>query len=397
MEPAVVSAEQDTDDLQASGNQIENRFYRLTVDPETGAVSSIYDKILGRELVNRQSSWRFNSVWLSSSGRDRMRNAPTGKPRVTAARNAVAARLLIERHDSPCVRTDYALLRGLRRIEVRNAISRHKVAELLRSQLSRQGPYYAVRLVLTMPFRIDPAELAVWSQRDTFLLPCSGSGHLPGSFAQAFYAQHVLGLDEGGRFGVLVAPRQNFVFTVVHGRGEPRQSRRWAPTEATLLIPLYALNSPYPTKGGGRLFVDVEPAAPDLLRYEFAITTHAGSGDGPGAVRFGYNYNVPLIGRIVGSNTTGVLRKPAASLASVDPKNVFMVVLKPADFTDGFVLRLQEFSGRRTAARVRLCRRPRIVRALDLLERSTGISLPAQRNIEVRLRAHETITLGLEF
>ena len=40
---------------------IENRFYRITVDPKTGGLSSVFDKELGRELVDRTCPWPLNT------------------------------------------------------------------------------------------------------------------------------------------------------------------------------------------------------------------------------------------------------------------------------------------------------------------------------------------------
>jgi hypothetical protein len=46
------------DDLPASNEPaIENAFYRVVVDPSRGGISSIYDKQLGRELVDRESAY----------------------------------------------------------------------------------------------------------------------------------------------------------------------------------------------------------------------------------------------------------------------------------------------------------------------------------------------------
>lgn len=43
------------------GNTIENRFYRVTVDPKTGGLSSLFDKELGRELVDASCPYPLNT------------------------------------------------------------------------------------------------------------------------------------------------------------------------------------------------------------------------------------------------------------------------------------------------------------------------------------------------
>ena len=52
---------------------VENRYYRVVLDPESGAVKSIFDKELNKELVNTSSPYRFNQ-YLYVTGADRAPN-----------------------------------------------------------------------------------------------------------------------------------------------------------------------------------------------------------------------------------------------------------------------------------------------------------------------------------
>jgi alpha-mannosidase len=45
----------------AGGPVLENRFFRLTVDPKSGGIASLVDKETGRELVDRTSPWKLNT------------------------------------------------------------------------------------------------------------------------------------------------------------------------------------------------------------------------------------------------------------------------------------------------------------------------------------------------
>ena len=47
---------------------IENRFYRITVNPESGAIESIFDKELGRELVDPHSPYKFGQYLYVTGG-----------------------------------------------------------------------------------------------------------------------------------------------------------------------------------------------------------------------------------------------------------------------------------------------------------------------------------------
>ena len=56
--------------LQVGEHWLENRFYRVELDPHSGAVASIFDKELGREWVDRGARHGFNQV-LVRMARDR--------------------------------------------------------------------------------------------------------------------------------------------------------------------------------------------------------------------------------------------------------------------------------------------------------------------------------------
>ncbi len=49
-------------------NTIENQYYRVVFDPASGAIKSIYDKQLGKELVNPAGPWRANQYLYVTGG-----------------------------------------------------------------------------------------------------------------------------------------------------------------------------------------------------------------------------------------------------------------------------------------------------------------------------------------
>lgn len=53
---------------------LENSFYRVILDPSTGAVQSIFDKELKKELVNQGSPYRFGQ-YLYVTGGDKQPNS----------------------------------------------------------------------------------------------------------------------------------------------------------------------------------------------------------------------------------------------------------------------------------------------------------------------------------
>ena len=53
------------------GKPVENDFYRLTFDPEKGGISSVFDKKLGKELLDTDASWNLGELIYESLEGDR--------------------------------------------------------------------------------------------------------------------------------------------------------------------------------------------------------------------------------------------------------------------------------------------------------------------------------------
>jgi hypothetical protein len=57
--------------LKHTENEIENNFYKISINRKTGNISSIYSKILAREMVNKNDSLQFNQfVYLLGKNHD---------------------------------------------------------------------------------------------------------------------------------------------------------------------------------------------------------------------------------------------------------------------------------------------------------------------------------------
>jgi len=54
--------------LEIQGNIIENQFYRITLDPSSGSIASVFDKQLGRELVDPASPYKFGQYLYVTGG-----------------------------------------------------------------------------------------------------------------------------------------------------------------------------------------------------------------------------------------------------------------------------------------------------------------------------------------
>ncbi|HDN67658.1 MAG TPA: hypothetical protein ENF86_01750, partial [Firmicutes bacterium] len=357
--------------VEKGENTIENRFYRLTVDESTGFVRSIVEKETGRELV-KKGTYQFNQFkQLSVAGAGVSTERPSNIV-IEVQNGPVQRKIVVKRGEESLVpRCEYILYPGLKRIDVINYVRRR--------ELRQQNSYY----VIACPFNLDIERLEVKTEREYYFLPCSGENHLPGALKWLFYNQHAIGLNEGGGgdgYNLIVAPKQTYVNTFVGNSRE--QTRQWHPAEATWIMILAWGKKAYKTRDAGMIEPDWEPGSPELLTYEYSITTARGDFDPAKGYRFGWAFNVPLLAKQIGPQK-GLLKNAVFSFFRPDKPNVAIVTVKRPESGDkgSLIVRLQEFCGKETTLKLET---PfRVVEAIetDTVEESTGREVNLERLI----------------
>ncbi len=371
-------------DLCVGEYWLENSYYRLELDPRTGAVASLWDKELGRELVDAESARRLNQLVV--------RRARTGEEvpfrldRVEiGAKGPLCASLLVYGSAEGCpeVVQEILLYSGVKRVEFLNRVLRDS-APLLevyfafpfavpQPQFSFEGPNSVVRpIVDQLPgsstdsycvqywVRVANEDVAVcWSSAEA---PVVTLGEIwPGYVSQAHHAATTP--QYGHDF--LRDPSQ-------FGRGH---------------VYSYAMANNFRT--------NFSPVQVSDCLFRYALTSAEGlSGFAP-AVRFGWSYSNPLLPTYLRGPQRGQL-PPALSLCSVEPETVELLAAKAAEDGDGLVLRLYEASGRDCEARVEL---PlyRIEQAFrtNLVEEDDAVLRHDGRVVRIPLRAFEHATVRL--
>jgi alpha-mannosidase len=153
-----------------SGSTFENRYYRITIDPESGALRSIWDKDLGRELVDAKSAYKFGSYVYVSGGDDLPNNslyrfgAALKPPQLTAVpashghlveavETADDLRIVLESSapHTAAIRTEITLPKWQKRINLTYFLSKEFV-------LSKEAVYIA------FPFSLDSPKFAYETQ-----------------------------------------------------------------------------------------------------------------------------------------------------------------------------------------------------------------------------------------
>ncbi len=186
---------------------LENKYYRLTLDPATGAVRSIYDKQLQRELVDQQSPYRFGQ-YLYVTGGDHGPNTVLqyggASPRAElTVHPATAGALLSVAHqpwgmevrlrssdvNTPSVTTEIRLFDQEKKIEFVEDVDKEEVE-------SKEAVYFAFPFSMAHPeFRYEIQNGVVDPAKDMY----PGAGH------EWFSVQHWVALQQDG-FSVGLLP-----------------------------------------------------------------------------------------------------------------------------------------------------------------------------------------------
>jgi hypothetical protein len=160
---------------RSSDRTIENAYYRLTVDPESGALTSIYDKEANREIVDSASSYKFGQ-YLYVTGGDgdtQMINPfpalPPGELTVHPATSGKflgsermpwgqSLRLTSTDLNTPRIETEILLFNDQKKIEFRFQVHKNytnnKEAVYFAFPVATSGPHFAFA---TQQGWIDPA------------------------------------------------------------------------------------------------------------------------------------------------------------------------------------------------------------------------------------------------
>jgi alpha-mannosidase len=138
----------------------------------------------------------------------------------------------------------------------------------------------------------------------------------------------------------------------------------------------------------------------DMGRHEFtySLYPHRGGWAEAGTVRRGYELNYPLRGVATSAHAPGAGALPAAhSFAAVDAENVALTALKRAEDGDAWVLRLYEFAGRESQARIRIPAGGARAWSASLLEEKQTELRVDGNTVVVPVKPHEIATIRVEW
>ena len=332
--------------LSVSATTIETDFYRLVISTTDGALTSLYDKVRAKELIDPTSSYRFNRLASSTKIQADGASAPTVEA-VTSATTSVDSSgpllgaVKVTRTGTPHTETIYRLYRNEDRIEIENALDRG---------LMPYVPYATAWRGYTVTFPFDIHNFNLRSDTTTrFLDPFSDGFDRAG---QGYFDWHntesALAFWDANR-GVVASV--DAVDTHHFETFSTLTSSAWSRTNALLLPRMIDKDDEYQFEDGSIGPYTVEPGTSAQFRYRHSFRSTGPSFDPVASSRFGTEALTPLQAQLL-THRPGNLSSTAASFFSVDVPGVWLYTVKGADDGDGLVLRLIEMTGAATTARL---------------------------------------------
>lgn len=324
----------------APGETLENQFYRVELDAESGAVKSIFDKELNKELVNTSSPYRFDQ-YLYVTGGDESPNplleySPTLPPPKLTIHNAgggrvvsitnepfgMAARLESSGVNTPKIETEVILFNRQKKIEFINHI--HK-----KEAYTKEGIYFAFPWAMDQPqFRYEIQNGFVNPARD----------QMPGGAKEWFSVQHWVAADQGGVTAAIV-PVDAFLVTlgdIVRGTW-PREFGKRPGTIFSQVMNNYYFTNYAAAQGGD---------------FTFRYVVTSGNNLGPAYLsRVGRDEMSPLeVDQITSQDKAVDSPRPLAatqgSFLHTDQPDVALETWKRAEDGKGTILRFLELAGK---------------------------------------------------
>jgi len=320
-------------------NSIENEFYKIVLDPASGAIRSIIDKEAKAEYVDPSSPYKLNQYVYENpeGGRPAVDNmqkravfkraSPTSAKISPGLQGPLTSSLIAKATAPGCLdlETEIFLYRGVKRVEIVNRLRKKETLE-------PEAVYFA------FPFKVDGGTF-VFEIADGMMRP--EIDQLPGTTRDWQTVQHwveVSNRDASLVWSPVEAPLVQF-----GDINTGKWLKKLEITNASLFS--YAMNNYWMT--------NFKASQGGLVVFRYNLTTRAGGTDPVKSSYFGWEVHTPLVAAWIPDGTRGTLNGTGQSFFRVDQPHVILQSVKEAEDGQGIILRLREIGGKNTEVRVK--------------------------------------------
>lgn len=324
--------------------EIQSRYFRVVLDPASGAVTHLIDRDLNRDLVDAGAAYQLNQLVYAAGGenqriiRDMYPYTPTqlevttqsGARLVENVRTPLGQRIRIAARakNVPLIETEIDVYDGVKRVDIRNHIRKDDIRD-------KEAIYFA------FPFRTSPSQF-LYQVHNAWARP--NDDQLPGALREWFTTQNVVVSRDAGVTIALATPDLPLVTLTDINRG------RWPKTLAMTNGHVFS----YVTNNYWSMNVKASQGGDISFRY--SITSgkdldNAALGQFDSETRSAlapYSYTDRV--------KTGKAQLPAAAGSLFEltgTRNAQFSTFKRAEDGDGYILRLRETAGLDGVVRLR--------------------------------------------
>ncbi len=350
--------------LVVSGLTMENEFFRVTVDPRSGCLTSLYDKIQHREVLDDSRCGNLLQTFYDKpSVYDAWNIDANFEEKKWELRQAEEVRVLekgptravirvVKKFQNSTVIQDLTLYPKIPRIDCRMEVD-----------------WREKHILLKVAFPVS-----VRSPKATFEIPFGSiqrptTRRTPEEQAK-FEVPALFWADlSDGTYGVSLLNDSKYGYDVRDN-----------------VLRLTLLRSPaYP-----------DPHADEgIHRFTYSLYPHADDWIQAGTVHRGYELNYPLIPYPTFGHSGSL--PPVHSFLRVDPDTVILTALKKAEDSEAWILRFYEFAGKPAEVTISLPKPPRAATEVTLMEKEIAPLTIRGRTVSVPTRPYEIKTVKIEF
>ena len=381
----------------AAGDTIESRFYRLTVDRETGGIKSLWDKEAHRELVDLQAPYKLNQYVYVTGGEGSLilnqtfgtppaqltLHSPAGAEIVEHVKTALGERLTVVTRatNTPALRCEYRVYDAVKRVEILDTVEKDETR-------AKEAVYFA------FPFAARHPAFAYQIQNG-WCRP--NEDQLPGACREWFTPQNLVRMRDGDYAVAWATPDAPLVTLTDINRGK---WPRYLPITNGHLFS-YVMHNYW--------FTNYRASQGGVFRFRYVLTSGQGL-DREALARFDADTRSPVLAYPFVSTFSarvGDVHRPlppsSGAFFGLEAPNLQMVTFKAAEDEDGYILRFREVGGHAGEAELRL---PTLrvkkawlcdgveVNKTRLAVTGTAVKVPFQPNqyVTVRLVAEGALT-----
>ena len=375
--------------VHISGNRMENEFYRVTLNPKTGGIQSIYDKQLRRELVDSHSQYDLGELVYAmvNHGAITVHADHTNSPpalelhrqvgtEIKSSNGPVFGELTSEatNENFPNITLRVRLYRGLKQLDL--------VYELDKTETTSNEAVY-----LAFPFAFDANKGGLWFEYpDEITEPLKDQD--PSACRDWYSVQRWLAVSDG-KDTVELSPLDAPLFTfggITPDTWQHKLSFNRGHVFAYLMNNYWEDN--YKAAQGGK------------FTFRYSLTSSAGGFSRRDAVVSGWNMFCPPAAAPAtapGAGHQPVFTAPARSLVEIQPPGLPLTAIKEAEDENGFVFRCWDFSGAGGTATLRLPRPASDVFSCNLVETDARKLNDRGRTVTTPIKPFGPVTLKMRF